>query len=215
VIWTVGVALVGVAIALAWAVARRRPEHRFVPALLALGVGSDLLRQALRVLVLLPARASFGGAPYTGWARVAADVDNALFLAYPAGIAALALWVFLRRRPWAVVLLWAVTVLALAVAYPASRGEVLSRVYLAAELGAVVVTLGSFVMWFWCRQTPTLTHGVTLLIGSAELATLLPFHKSIFASWTLARWAYVTLYVILIVLHGGVVCGLSSPSKSS
>jgi len=97
-LWMVVVVLSGVATALAWHLARERPDHRPVAALLTLGFISDLARQALRIAVFLPARERFAGAPYTGWTRVAADADNALALAYPAAIVAGALWVFLRRR---------------------------------------------------------------------------------------------------------------------
>lgn len=213
--WTLGILLASVVVVLAWVVSRRRPEHRPVAGVLTIGLVSDLARQALRVAVFVPARARFAGAPFTGWTRVAADVDNALFLAYPAAIVALMVVVLLRRRPWPVAVVWALAVAALAVSYPASRGAVLSRCYLAAELAAVAVTVGSAVTWFWRRESPTLTIGIALLIGATEAATLLPFSKGIFAAWTLARASYVTLYVILIVLHGGVVCGSSSPSKSS
>lgn len=214
-LWTVAVLLSGIAVALAWLVARVRPDHRPVAALLTVGFLSDLARQALRVAVFVPARAVFAGAPYTGWTRVAADVDNALFLAYPAAIVACMVVVLLRRRAWPVAVVWALAVAAMAVAYPMTRGAILSRCYLAAELAAVAVTIGSAVTWFWRREVPTLTHGVALLIGVTEIAMLLPFRKGIFTSWPLAQAAYMTLYVILIVLHGGAVCGSSSSSKSS
>jgi hypothetical protein len=214
-LWMVVVVLSGVATALAWRVARGRPDHRPVAALLTVGFASDLARQALRTAVFLPARERFAGAPYTGWTRVAADADNALVLAYPAAIVAVALWVFLRRRPWPVAIGWAVAVAALAVAYPVTRGAVLSRCYLGAELLAIAVTLGAAAMWLWRREPPTLTHAVALLLGASEAATLVSFRKGLFTSWTLAQAGYVTLYVILIVLHGGAVCGSSSSSKSS
>jgi len=214
-LWTVLILLASIVVALAWVVVRRRPDHRPVAAVLTVGLVSDVARQALRVAVFLPARERLHGAPFTGWVRVAADVDNALFLAYPAAIVALMVVVFLRRRAWPVAVLWALAVAALAIAYPASRGAVLSRCYLAAELAAVAMTVGAAVTWFWRREAPTLTHGIALLIGASEAATLLPFYKGLFNSWTLARASYVTLYAILIVLYGGVVCGSSSRSRSS
>lgn len=213
--WTAAAGLAGVTVVLAWLVARGRPDHRPVAALLTVGFASDLVRQALRVAVFVPARASFAGAPFTGWVRVAADVDNALFLAYPAAIVAVMVVVFLKRPAWPVAVVWALIVAALAIAYPASRGAVLSRCYLAAELAAVAVTVGAAVTWFWRREAPTLTSGIALLIGASEAATLLPFYKGLFNSWTLARVSYVTLYAILIVLYGSVVCGSSSRSRSS
>jgi hypothetical protein len=214
-LWTVLILLASIVVALSWVVARRRPDHRPVAAVLTVGLVSDLARQALRVAVFLPARERLNGAPFTGWTRVAADVDNAFFLAYPAAIVALMVVVFLRRRAWPVAVVWALAVAALAVAYPATRGATLSRCYLGAELAAVAMTVGAAITWFWRREPPTLTIGIALLVGASEAATLLPFHKGIFDSWTLARVSYVTLYVILIVLYGGVVCGSSSHSRSS
>lgn len=214
-LWTLVVVLSGVATVLAWHRARDRPEHRPVAALLTIGLVSDLARQALRTAVFFPARERFAGAPYTGWTRVAADADNALVLAYPAAIVAVAMWVFLRRRPWPVAAFWALAVAALAVAYPATRGAVLSRCYLGAELVAIAVTVGAAAMWRWRREPPTLTHAVALLLGASEAATLVTFRKGVFTSWPLAQAGYVTLYLIVIVLHGGAVCGSSSSSRSS
>ena len=214
-LWLVVVVLSAITTALAWRLARERPDHRPVAALLTLGFAADLARQTLRIAVFLPARDRFAGAPYAGWTRVAADVDNALVLAYPAAIVAVALWVFLRRRPWPVAVFWAVAVAALAVAYPVTRGAVLSRCYLGAELVAIAVTLGAAAMWLGRHEPPTLTHAVTLLIGASEAATLVTFRKGLFTSWTLAQAGYVTLYVILIFLQGGAVCGSSSSSRSS
>lgn len=215
--WAAGIGLAAIVVLLAWSVARRRPEHRLVAGALTLGLAADLARQAIVLGVLRPARAASDGAPLSGIAGVACDVDNALFLAYPAALAALSVWTFLHRRPWPVLVAYALTVAGLAAAYPASRGEALARTYMGAELAAVAVTAGAFVMWFWRREPPTLTHGVTLLLGACEIATLIPYRRHLFSSWTIAQAAYMTLYVILIVLHGGALwgSGSSSPSKSS
>jgi hypothetical protein len=212
--WWAGIGLASVVVALAWLVARKRPEHRYAAGALTVGLAADVVRKAILVWVLLPAEVIAGEAPLSGSARLACDIDNALFLAYPAALAALSLWTFLRRRPWSVALAYALLVAGLAVAYPATRGDVLARVYVGADLAAVVVTIGAFVMWFWRRDPPTLTHGVAALLGLAELATLIPYRFSIFESWTIARAAYMTLYAILIILYGGIVWGSGSSSQS-
>lgn len=213
-LWWAGIALATVVVALAWAVAQKRPEHRYAAGALSVGLVADVVRKAILVWVLVPAQETAGTAPLTGLARVACDLDNALFLAYPAALVALSLWTFLRLRPWAVAAVYVLIVAGLAIAYPLSRGEVLARVYVAANLAAVAVTVGVFIMWLWRREPPTLTHGVTALLGGTELATLIPYRFSIFTSWTIARASYMTLYAILIILYGGIVWGSGSSSES-
>ena len=76
---------------LAWPVARRRPEHIPIAALLTYGLASDLTRRLLREHILAPGYAALAGAPATGWLRVALNIEQALFLGWPAGLAAVAL----------------------------------------------------------------------------------------------------------------------------
>jgi hypothetical protein len=215
--WAAGIGLASVVVALAWTVAQRRTEHRYVAGALSVGLLSDLARKGLIVWVLRPARVIAGDAPLTGLVRFAADVDSALFLAYPFSLAALSTWVFIGRRPWPIGVVYFASVVALAAAYPLTRGDALARAYMAGELATIAVTIGAFVMWFWRREAPTLTHGVTVLLGLAEVATLLPYRFAFFTSWTVARASYMTLYVVLIILYGGIVWGSGSslPSKSS
>ncbi|MFT3768925.1 MAG: hypothetical protein QM820_26080 [Minicystis sp.] len=190
---------------------------------LTLGLISDVIRKAILVYVIRPARAASGDVPFAGLTRVACDIDNALMLAYPAALAALAVWMFLRRRPWPVAMAYLLSVAALAVAYPASRGLPLARSYMAAELATVAVSFGAFIMWFWRRESPTLAHGVALLLGLTEIATMIPYQRSPFSwlpiaqAWSIAQASYMTLYVVLIVIYGGALwgSGSSSPSSSS
>lgn len=220
--WAAGVTLAAVVVVLAWSVTRRQREHLYVASVLTLGLTSDVIRKAILVYILRPARVVSGDNPFNGAARIACDVDNALILAYPAALAALALWVFLRRRPWPVACVYVLAVSTLAAIYPVSRGVFLARSYIAAELGAVAVTFGSFVMWYWRRESPTLTRGVTLLLGLTELVSLIPYQRSPFAwlpiaqAWSIAQAAYMTTYVVLIVVYGSVLwdSGSSSPSNS-
>jgi hypothetical protein len=212
--WAGGVALAAIVVLLVWSVARRRPEHRPVAGALTVGFTADLARKALVVYVIHPARAASGGAPLAGLARVACDVDNALFLAYPAALIALSVSVFMRRRLWPIAVAYVLAVAGLAVTYPASRGEALARVYMAAELAVVVTTIGALVTWFWRREPPSLTHGVTAMLGMCEIATLIPYRLHLFSSWTIAQASYMTLYVILIALYGSDLWGSGSSSQS-
>src|SRR5262245_22335748 len=88
-----------IATSLAWALARRKPEHRPIAYLLTASLASDLGQYALRPL-LLHWIAALGDATWTGWPRVAAHAYQALFMVWPAALAATALVVFLGRKPW-------------------------------------------------------------------------------------------------------------------
>ena len=198
-----------------WWLATHRAEHRSVALFLAFCLGSDLARWLLMALVLSPAHKRFGDAPFTGWYRAACDLDAALFLAWHAGLAALALWVFLRRRPWPVAVVWALAVAALAVMYPTTRGAVLQRCYLAAELGTLSFVAGCYVMWWWRREKPTFTNFCTVLLSSGEVALLIgPYSRNIFTSWDIAQAMYATVYVVLLALHGGMLWRSEQRSRS-
>jgi hypothetical protein len=69
------------ATALAWAVVRSRPAHWPLAVLLTFGLASDIMRHTLKGYVLVPGYAALGGAPSTGWLRVAFNVDQAGFMA--------------------------------------------------------------------------------------------------------------------------------------
>lgn len=208
-------ALLAAVVAVSWWVAARRTEHRPVALFLSLSLASDLARWALTTLVLIPGAERSGGAPFTGWYRAACDLDNALFLAGQAGLAALAMWVFLRRRPWAVAVAWALAVAALDVAYPITRGEVLQRCYLAAELATLAFFAGCYVLWWGRREKPSFSNVCTLLLGCGEVAILLgPYSRNIFTSWDIAQAMYTTLYVVLLVLQGGMIWNPPQQSRS-
>jgi hypothetical protein len=203
------VASVG-AVALAWAVARRHSEHRPLAVLLSIGLGCDLARRSIKYAFIAPAYLRFHHGPFDGWARVVAHLDEALFLTWPAAFAATALVSFdesgthIRRSLLAVAGIWAAAVGALALTYPLTRGPVLARCYLAAELAAVltvVVTIGG---WVPERRSPQLHQVSIALLCVAELAALTgPWRINLFGSWPLAQSVYFALFLLLIVLQGG------------
>lgn len=96
-----------VAFASAIYLARRRPEYAPIAWLLGFAVLADVVRPALTILVLAPAR-EVSGLPYTGAARIAFHATTGLFVEWSAGIVAVALRVFLGRRPWAAALVYVV-----------------------------------------------------------------------------------------------------------
>jgi hypothetical protein len=214
-IWDASAALYAIVAVLAWLIALRRPHHKPVAWFMTVSLTTDVIRQALDRLILAPDRAQIGTVPFTGWARVAFHFDEAFFVLWRAGIIALVVFVFLKVRPWPVVVVYTLTVMVLVFGYPTIRGETLGRIYLGVELATIAVTIGSFTTWFWRREAPTITTFVTLAIGVLEAVTLLPYRKDPFNYWLLAQVSYITFYVALIILYGGILWGSGSSSQSS
>jgi len=72
--------------------------------------------------------------PREGLARLAFHLEQALFLTWPAGLTALAGWVFRGRRPWGVALAYSAVLVSLAISYPQVRQNPLERAYLVIHL---------------------------------------------------------------------------------
>lgn len=192
--------------------ARRRVEHRPIAIFLCVEVIANALHEALRVLVLVPARAG-GMVPFTGWTRVAGHLSTAIGLTWPAGLALVGLVVLARARPLlalaAVGIAWTVVPILLALAYPAARGALLAQALLGCELGAVAVVLGSLVTWLARGERPPQSeHVVVVLLLMAEVSALLvgPWHGGdLFTRWPLAQMAYATIYTVLVAVQGGYI----------
>lgn len=197
------------ATALAWPVAKRCPDHTPIAVLLTFGLFSDLARRLLREVILTPMYAQLAGAPPTGWLRVVAFTDQALFLAWPAGLAAAALWTFLKRRPWLVALGYVEWVLAIAgLGFPAMRGDLLGKAYLAFELAALLVAVGSIAHWIaFSKDPPRVPHWIVALMVGAEVVGVIAgaWRFGIFTRWILAQVSYCMLYAVLIVINGAVL----------
>ena len=195
-------------------VARARQEYRPIAIFLIGTTIANAARLTIISYVLNPARDTIRAAgldparvPFTGGTRLIAHMEPALFLLWPAGIAALSITVFLRRRPWAVAIIWALGSIALAAGYPALRGAALARWYTAAELVSLVVGVGCFVSWLPHRKERLAglhTIVVTLLIA-VGLAGLVvgPWRFGIFDRWALAQVTYAITYTVIIVLETG------------
>lgn len=126
---------------------RRRPDHRPFALFTAWLLATNTVRAALTDhfgLIRPP-----GLPPFTGPARIAFHVDEAIGLADPTAMAILAIVVFAQRRwlAWAPALAWALATAYLATHYPEIRGEPLRRVYLAAELIALALSTAAIVTW--------------------------------------------------------------------
>ena len=209
------------AAALAVVCARKHSEHRPVAAFLAGAVATDLTRLALQEWIIRPAREALLAAgiepatvPLTGWPRVAFHLDSALFLSWFAALAALSLWVFLRRRPWPVAIVHGLAVTALVLSYPTIRYDTLLQFYLAAQLATLTVGLGALGPWLG-RASPRLPQVVTSCILMVDLAGIVagPWRFGLFgAAWSFAQVMYSALYAVLIVVQTGALW--TSPSFS-
>jgi hypothetical protein len=197
-----------------WVVASYRPAHCPVAWLLTLGFFADLIQWTLDFYWLLPVREFIGTAPYTGLYRVLFHIEQATFLSWHIGIVALAMVVLLDRRPWPAFGAWAIAIAILSITYPTTRGDVLRRCYLAIEVAILAILTGCYVMWWWRRKRPTFQNWCMLVIGSVEFTTLIgPYSRNFFDSWNVAQAMYATLYVVLLVVHGGVIWDSSSQSN--
>lgn len=194
-LWAVRVSLYGSAVS-AVILGRRRADHRAFAAFLLLMAAKSIARAFLAA----PVR-SLDAPPFTGAARLSFHLEEALFLAWPAGVAAVALWYFAGPR-WSAVpaLIWALVVGYLATHYPAVRGEALRDVYAAAELAAVLASAGAITRWTWRRLSPTPAHVCVLLVvlvdGGATLAGSLRW--GLWAFWYLDQIAALFMFSALV-----------------
>lgn len=187
------------AAAMAIVVARRWPRHWPIAAYLGALVLADWARRGLAVGPLS------GAGPYTGLARAAFHVEEALYLIGPFGLAALAVAVLAQRVPWGVAGAYVAAVAALALGYPGVRGEMLRRCYVGAELGAVVVALAAAAAWARRRERVDLTSLVLFFVFVVDVAKLLggPFRGDLFTSWVLAWPMHAVLYGVIAGVQGG------------
>lgn len=206
--------------------ARRRPDHRPVAIALWVWTLANTVSALLYARVVEPAIVGdpCSGPGLAGWPRAAAHLTDLAFLTWPAGIAALAVAVFGRRR-WPL-LLPALAGLAvtgyLAAAYPAVRCAGRQRVLLGAELAALAAGWGLFVRWAltrWREEGFTPARVVALLVLVLEALTVAagPWRRSIFADWDLARAVLLALYLFIIIVQGGALWfshSFSSPPRS-
>lgn len=192
--------------------ARRRVEHRPLAIFLCVEVIANAAHEALRVLVLVPARDA-GMQPFTGWTRAAGHLATAIGLTWPAGLALLALVVLARARVRvalaAVVAVWAIVTLALAFAYPVARGALLAQALLGCQLGAVAILVGGLATWLARGERPPQSeHVAVVLLLMAEVSALLVgpwWGGDLYSRWPLAQMAYATIYTVLVAVQGGYV----------
>lgn len=179
--------------------ARRRADHRPFAVFLLVVTAANLARAVLASVY--PLLRPLDMPPLEGAARVAFHAEQALFTTWPAGIAAVSIALFARRR-WLALLpgfAWIGLVAYLATHYPTVRGEELRRVYLVAELGALCVTAAGAVLWTWRRESPSPARVALMCVVLMEGACLLAgaWRRGFWIYWNLQQIAYVLLYLTL------------------
>lgn len=198
--------LSALAVILGWIIARREPEHRAIALVLTFGLSSDLAQRALLVLALPPP--ALDSPPLAGWIRFAGHLESALFVAWPFSIAALALWVFARRRPRIVVVVYLIVMSMLIVYYPVTRGVLLGRVYLGVELASLSVALGALLPWIGrlsrSQEQLTVTSFCCGLLVTGHFAAVVagPYRFGLFDAWSLAQLSYLAIYLSIVAVQG-------------
>ncbi|HSN99573.1 MAG TPA: hypothetical protein VLS89_14865, partial [Candidatus Nanopelagicales bacterium] len=160
------------AVVLAWACARRIPTYGPVAFTLTAGLLAELGREALVRWALPPVTAN-AASPLEGPLLWAVFLDGALFIAWPALLAACALRVLAERRAWPVAIFYVVVAVALAAFYPVTRGSALRRWYLGLDLAACLVGLASLGSWLarsWGRRRADLAVTAAALLVTGHLA---------------------------------------------
>ena len=169
-----------------------------------LGLASDLILRALHRWVMPPPL--LGNPPLTGWVRIAGDIDTALYVAWPIGIAAVALKTLAKRSMRPPIVAYAIVVAGLIIGYPTIRGDVLRKVLLGIELASTLVGLASILAWRSRRERSTTTTLCTSILVVGHFGTVLagPYRFGLFGeAWVLAQAAYVLIYAVVIVLQAG------------
>ncbi len=215
--------------ALAGAAALRRRNLWGAASLFGVAVATDVARRAIWVHWIAPKMAVFveqgtRPPPLTGWLRVAGHVDQALFLLWPAGVAALAVGVLMARPRAALAVgagLWAPSVAVFAGAYPWLRFE-----RQAAALQIVHVTCLSaalFALAFWMRRRvpralergPYATEVVTVLtIALDALVAFRAYADRVANGWPIAQSVQLVLHIIVALILAGVLVWPQSGSRS-
>jgi hypothetical protein len=209
IVWTV-------AVSFAWKLTARRPEYRPIAILLTVGIAADMLYLGWSVAVLGPLARSLGVAvPWTGWARVAGVVANALSLVWPASLVATAL-VMTKAKPWIAIAGWVLAVLAFVVLHPIAGDGSQEQLLLVVRAAAALATTAIGITWIQRpnREPATAADFALALVLTGELLSLLgAWRVGVFEHWYVSQALYLATFGMLIVSQGRYLC--SSPQPSS
>lgn len=165
---------------------------------------ASLIRLVL-LMVVLPVR-PLGSPPFTGAQRVFFHIDEALFLAPTAGFAAMAIVLCVERRVLALLpgLASVLAIAYLATHYPEIRGDALRKVYLAAELAALAVSVASLAALWRRRVDWTPAHMCLLACTAVDGGTLFvgAWRWGFWSEWAATQAAFALLYAVLMIYQG-------------
>lgn len=180
--------------------ARRRADHLPFAAWMT---GSAVVTIARRIIAstVLPVR-PLGSPPFAGSQRIFFHVDEALFLAPTAGLAAMAIVLCAKRRTLVMlpVLAWVASVVYLATHYPEVRGDALLKVYLAAELAALAVSAAALAALWWRRVDWTPAHMCLFATAAVDGGILFAgaWRFGFWSQWGATQAALALLYGVLM-----------------
>lgn len=182
--------------------ARRHAAYRLTATFLVWVGVANVVRPLLQVFILAPARTA-RGLPYVGAARAWYRLDQALFVSWPIGIAALAVHTFWRQRLWPTATAYVAVVAGLVLGYPTVRRELLASVYLGVTLAALAVSIGAGASWWPRRARSSPPEIVAFLLTLFEIAALVgPYGAGIIdKSWPIAQGIYIVLFGAIAALE--------------
>ena len=206
-----GIALLATAAALAWIIARLRPEHRPIALALTVGLAADVVRAIL--VRYFPPNLNPDSPLRTGAALAAAYVDRALFIVWPFALAAAAVRVLARWPAWPFAIGYVVAASVLIAGYPSLRHETLRKTYLALDLLVLVPATGALAAW-WIRGWRSARAGeppradysgravAMLVAGQIGIVISGPYRIGLFGeAWELAIVGYVLIIGAVVLLQ--------------
>jgi hypothetical protein len=163
---------------------------------------SNMLRAAMQLMVLRPARAILGpDLPYDGPSRLIYFAELSIRNAWPFALLGAALLVFLGRTPWIALLGWIAASVALCWLYPELRREPQARVeaWIAAACWAATIAVGWWGHFVKRSDRPPCYIPMALMLAAQASVTLVVrFGSYPQDDWTIARIVQGTVYAGLL-----------------